>query len=204
MNSDSLEQLWQQQPLPPAQAYRKLQDRSWVLRQDVDRFDGLGAIMISASSCLLFGLIGAVTGDADWLHWVFLIIGTAWLGWAGRAKWQRRRLRHLTGEDLLREVDLVLMRVHQNLVFNRRMTWVVPPLMIAAGAWIFWPQGHAYRATTMGDWIWSGSFIAMWVVFAAWSVWSARKRRRAMNDLHMALTELRASLLVLGDSGTAD
>ena len=204
MNSDSLEQLWQQQPVPPAKAYRKLQDRSWELRQGVDRFDGLGTGMIVASSFLLVGLIGVVNHDADWRSWVILIYGAAWLGWAGRAKWERRRLRQSVGEALLREIDMGLLRLRQNLVFNRRMNWVVPPLMCVAAIRSFWHEIRADRVVSVSDWYSSGVFLLLWLALAGWSIWCSRERRREIEKQISELNALRASLLALGDSGTAD
>jgi hypothetical protein len=204
MNSDSLEQLWQQQPLPTAQAYRKLQDRSWELRQGVDRRDGLGAIMFAASGSLLVGVIGVVTGDADWRHWVLLICGAAWLSWVGRAKWERRRLRQSIGEDLLREIDLGLLRLSQNLTFNRRMSWVVPPLMCVAGIRSFWHQMSTDRVVSVSDWYCSVVYLLLWLALIGWSIWCSRERRRETEKQISELTELRASLLALGNSDAAD
>jgi hypothetical protein len=201
MNSDSLDQVWQNQPVPPAQAYRKLQDRSWELRQRVERLDVFGTAIIAGVGFLLMGLIGVLTGDADWHHSVVMIGGVFWLGWAGWVARQRRQLRRSIGENLLREIDMGLLRLHQNLTYNYWMGWIALPVMCCAFIWSFWFKPHAHVAVDGSDWVWSGIWIVLVTGLVGWGGWAAgRERRREMEKLRASLTELRAALLQLGRS----
>ena len=200
MNYDSLDQVWQNQPVPPAAQYRDICERSWMLGQKVDHLDVRPAMVVAGGGWMLIGGIGLLTEKVDLFHLLFLAMGLSILCWAVLFWRQRRQLQLSAGDDLLRELELGLLRLQQNMTLNRLLSWIVPPLLVAVGAWIFWPHKHAYRALTMNDWVWSGSFMAMWTVFAVWSAWSGRKRRRNMDELCASLTELRAALLQLGRS----
>ena len=48
------------------------------------------------------------------------------------------------------------------------------------------------------------AFLLLWLALTGWSIWCSRERRRETEKQISELTELRASLLALGDSGTAD
>lgn len=183
MNSDPLNQLWQQQPLPTAQAYRYLRNRSDILCDMADECDGLGRSghvwMYS-----LWILIGVTPPSLQRLP--FAALGTVMLLWRLWAWDQRRRSAALLGTTLLGEVDRALSRIRQNQLFYRWMGWVGPAVFLVQGCWLFWPNSILGRTPVTTDWLWSGVFLGVWVGITAvllrllrihWMGLAARQRK---------------------------
>jgi len=194
MNSDPLGELWRQQPLPAARAYREISERSHQMRRKADRYDGLGSPSLNwvYGFWILMGLI-----SPSWVYSPLAVLGTGILGWKLWARRQRRRAIALLGASLIGEVDGAILRLRQNQRFNFWMGCISTPVALAQGCWVFRPRSVLGHPLVLGDWLWSGLFVAFWfgimavLLRVAWNQW--KERAAVMREL----TALRDELVAL-------
>ena len=193
MNSDPLNQLWQQQPLPSAKAYQNIRNRSDVLCGLADNYDGLGRSG-HVWMYVLWILIGITPPSLQRLP--FAVLGTVMLLWRLWAWGQRRRASALCGAPLLGEIAAALSRVRQNQLFYRWMGWVGPVIFLLQGCWIFWPKSVLGHVPVTTNWLWSGIFLGIWagitgmLLRLTWIHWKGLGARE--RELMSLSAELRA------------